>query len=88
MLPAKNRPLGQVEFASPDASAYTGLAAILTACNSRSLLRFLKMRTNQQSRGGEGMSDSPIWPRSVYLPHIADYFLQLALFQWKERCHR
>jgi hypothetical protein len=35
MLSAKNRPIGQVEFASPDASAYTGLAAILTACNEQ-----------------------------------------------------
>ena len=79
MLFAKNRPIGQVEFASPDASAYTGLAAILTACNSRLLLRFLKMRTGQESRGGEGMSDTEIWPRPVFLPHSIDYFLNLTL---------
>jgi hypothetical protein len=83
-VPTKNRPIGQAEFASPDASAYTGLAAILAAC--RLLLRFLKMRTGQESRGGEGMSDTAIWPRPVFLPCNIDYLLDLTL-TCRTRCH-
>jgi hypothetical protein len=72
MLLQKNRPMGQVEFASLDASAYTVLVAILNRSSGSST------RTGQESRGGEGMSDTASWPRLIFLPHIIDYFLKPA----------
>lgn len=69
MLCAKNRPIGQAEFASADASAYTGLAAIL-----KSLCQFVRHEPAKESRGGEGMSDTATWPRPVFIPHIIEHF--------------
>lgn len=88
MLCAKNRPIGQVSCIN---------LCICLYCLSRDSHLLLqagrshgssKKRTSQESRGGEGMSDTAIWPRSSYLPHIADYFLNLILSHSKTGCHR
>jgi len=82
MLSAKNRPIGQVSCIIWCVCLYWfgrdshRLQLVRLERASRSLLRFLKTRTGQESRGGEGMSDTATRPRLIFLPRIADYFFE------------